>query len=167
MRLGGARRSCKSVVPARRVVAALVMLAGGFAAGAGTTAGAAQSAKATDRLWAMTRDDAGRMHVVRGMSAAIAEMDNRLGRRSAHVLSSEQDTTVRVLNGPDLQSQQWAFAAVDFGSAWQISTGAGIKVAVIDTGVLASHEDLVGSVLPGIDLAADAAYKDPSGQGGV
>src|SRR4051795_626568 len=110
MRLGGARRSCKSVVPARRVVAALAMLAAGLATGAGTTAGAAQGAKATDRLWAMTRDDAGRIHIVRGMSAAIAEMDNRLGRPSAHVLSSEQDTTVRVLNGPTPKPQQGASA---------------------------------------------------------
>src|SRR3954451_4419509 len=167
MRLGGARRWCKSVVPARRVVAAVAVTVSAFAAGAGTTAGATQAEKATDGLWGITRDDAGRMHVVRGMSAAVAMMDNRLGRHSAQVLSSGQDTTVRVLSGPDLQPQQWAFGAVDFGSAWKLSTGAGIKVAVIDTGVLASHEDLVGSVLPVIDLAADAATKDPSGQGGV
>ena len=39
--------------------------------------------------------------------------------------------------------------------------GAGVKVAVIDSGVEAAHQDLSGSVLPGKD------YIDPSGDGRV
>jgi subtilisin family serine protease len=166
MRLGGASRaSSKWGTPARRVVVALVVVAGISAAGSGSSASAAD---ATKGLWALARDSEGRVHVVRGVDAAVAAMDNRLGRDSDQVLTTEQDASVSVLNTNDaLRPQQWAFNAVNFESAWKLSTGAGIKVAVVDTGVLGTHEDLAGSVVAGIDLASDAATYDPAHNGEV
>ncbi|MEU6858415.1 S8 family serine peptidase [Glycomyces sp. NPDC046736] len=43
----------------------------------------------------------------------------------------------------------WHLAAVDAPAAWNRSTGAGVVVAVIDSGVDADHPDLAGAVLPG------------------
>lgn len=65
---------------------------------------------------------------------------------------------------PDPRSfEQWGLAAVGAYSAWDRSTGAGIVVAVVDTGV-AAHEDLA-NVLPGKDFVADGGVGDPNGHG--
>ena len=165
MRLGGALVSGKRGISALGVVTTLVVVAGATVAGAGSSASAAE---ATKGLWAVSQDGQGQMHVVRGLDAAVATMDDRLGRGSNKVLSTEQDETVRLLTTNDaLRPQQWAFSAVTFESSWALSTGAGVKVAVVDTGVRGSHEDLWGSVIPGLDLASDAAQYDPARNGAV
>ena len=49
------------------------------------------------------------MHVVRGVAAAVATMDNRLGRDATQVLSTEHDETVHLMATNDsLRPQQWA-----------------------------------------------------------
>jgi subtilisin family serine protease len=51
-----------------------------------------------------------------------------------------------------LQSQQWGLAMVDGPGAWPTSTGVGAVVAVIDTGVQATHPDLGGRLVDGFDF---------------
>lgn len=70
-----------------------------------------------------------------------------------------------VLTAEPLGGQQWGMAAVGAEGAWALSRGAGITVAVVDSGVDATHPDLAGRVLPQINLVHDGAEGDPLGHG--
>ncbi|HMG61532.1 MAG TPA: type VII secretion-associated serine protease mycosin, partial [Streptosporangiaceae bacterium] len=49
-----------------------------------------------------------------------------------------------------IRAQEWWIDAMHApDTIWKVSTGKGITVAVVDSGVKASHPDLVGQVLPG------------------
>jgi subtilisin family serine protease len=59
--------------------------------------------------------------------------------------------------------EQWAPQALRLAQAHQLSQGAGIRVAVLDTGVDASHPALAGKLLPGRDFVDDDG--DPREEG--
>lgn len=63
-------------------------------------------------------------------------------------------------------SQQWALTNIQAFEAWDITTGGPIVVAVIDTGVSATHPDLKDKVLPGYNAVLDNnASDDDHGHG--
>lgn len=67
----------------------------------------------------------------------------------------------------DTQSKQWYLDAMHIQDVWKSTTGEGIKIAVIDTGVNSSTPSLKGQVLKGLD-ATDAdgeATDDYTGHG--
>ncbi|WP_344618199.1 type VII secretion-associated serine protease mycosin [Dactylosporangium salmoneum] len=68
-----------------------------------------------------------------------------------------------------VRAEQWQLSALDARDAWKVSTGKGVIVAVIDSGVDAEHPDLAGQVLPGIDLVEPGSNNggkvDPVGHG--
>ena len=61
---------------------------------------------------------------------------------------------------PDAYATQWAPAALRLPEAHALSTGVGVRVAVLDSGIDASHPALVGRLMPGFDFVDFDA--DPS-----
>jgi type VII secretion-associated serine protease mycosin len=67
-----------------------------------------------------------------------------------------------------IREQQWFLDAMKAEQMWQVSTGKGITVAVIDSGVAPATPDLKGQVLPGKDYAENQSgdeHTDYDGHG--
>jgi thermitase len=74
-------------------------------------------------------------------------------------------TSAHAFNDP-LSQRQWNLALIEAEGAHSVSTGPGAVVAVIDTGVQSSHEDLQGRLLPGRDIVQnDGDPQDENGHG--
>ncbi|QNP72272.1 type VII secretion-associated serine protease mycosin [Streptomyces roseirectus] len=67
-----------------------------------------------------------------------------------------------------IRQEQWFLDAMQAENMWKISTGEGVTVAVIDSGVDSTNPDLVGRVLPGKDFSTGQpgdAHTDYEGHG--
>jgi thermitase len=85
--------------------------------------------------------------VPRGSERAVA---NQLAR-NPHFKFAELDHAVApglVVNDPYAGSQ-WHLGKVGAGTAWDSSQGAGVTIAILDSGVDAGHPDLAGRVVAG------------------
>jgi len=95
----------------------------------------------------------GRKHTLR------PEQHSRVGAIGLAMLATLLSTglAIAAVPGPSARADQvrdaqsWVLAMLRAQAAWTVSQGAGVKVAVIDSGVDAHVSDLTGSVIPGPD----------------
>lgn len=78
---------------------------------------------------------------------------------------------LRVPNDP-YYDQQWHYQTMKLPQAWDVTTGTSdsgrdVIVAVIDTGVFTSHEDLQGKLVYGYDFVSDDSDPDDPGDAGT
>ncbi|MEU3493920.1 S8 family serine peptidase [Kitasatospora cineracea] len=72
-----------------------------------------------------------------------------------------------VASADQVRDGQWANSYFGLDKVWSVSKGDGVIVAVIDSGVDASHLDLTGSLLPGYDPEDQGRETKPTDEHGT
>ena len=99
---------------------------------------------------------------VRGLNVHVVELPANANEEAVasalahnpHVKFAEVDSIVSstaITNDPILP-QEWQISKIGASTAWNTATGAGIVVAVLDSGVQSNHPDLQANLVPGWNI---------------
>ncbi len=92
-------------------------------------------------------------------------LDPQGGRPGVRVHSDTSSLLGSAPNDP-MYDSQWALVKIDAASAWKISTGRNVTIAVIDSGVDLDHPEFAARILDGYDFVnEDTVADDDYGHG--
>lgn len=98
------------------------------------------------------------LHIVELPAGAEQAMVERLARHP-HIKFAERDQLTRPnasVSDP-FAGSQWHLGKIGAFDAWNLSQGSGVTIAILDTGVDASHPDLVSRLVPGWNFFNNSA----------
>jgi subtilisin family serine protease len=113
-------------------------------------------------------------HLIPAVVATLPESAIQALSKNPNVKYIEPDAYVQFITGriiesaakPSKQVIPWGVDRIDADLAWATSTGAGVKVAVVDTGIQKRHRDLKANVKGGYNCIAETTnFDDDHGHG--
>ncbi len=123
-------------------------------------------APAADSVSAVVRTDDGDLEVA--TAPTVAALSKKTAAETVLAVDRPTRRYAMAVGADDTgRDLQWGLSRMQAEDLWQRSTGAGIKVAILDTGVKGSHPDLSGRVAKGYNAITSkpGARKDNNGHG--
>ncbi len=103
------------------------------------------------------------VHVVK-VPPRLEDLMVRKLSRSPNIAFAEKDMVVQISevvpNDPSF-TDAWHLTRIEAPRAWEASTGNGVVIAIVDSGIDGSHPDLSGRLLPGYNVISDNEDTSP------
>ena len=96
--------------------------------------------------------------IIPGLAARVPTGALEELRKNPAIAYIEPDAVVYALE----QQVPWGISRIGAPSAWSSSTGAEVKVAILDTGIQHDHPDLAANVKGGISVVGETDSTDPA-----
>lgn len=86
---------------------------------------------------------------------------NRLFNKKINEINVE----AKIITSTVSEKVDWGLEKLGIPEAWRISTGEGVKVAILDSGIDLNHPDLKGSIISYKDFTGSGTVQDANGHG--
>lgn len=110
------------------------------------------------------------LNLINGASVYLSPKADAILKKQSSVLRIEDDiqvtTLAKVASYQPAEIMPWGIKKINADSAWTITTGEAVKIGIIDTGIDASHLDLINNLKGGVSTVSyTASYNDDNGHG--